>query len=492
MKLQSPIVPRALRPQGSGIGGSSLYKKYKIIVDLVIACTNIDSLKRPSMEEVVFSLENYVDIFQVMENKLHARHSVELKNAMVPQTNEWPAQPPGALPYHVLPMAMYSPQVKGCDGYIIEATLPKASTAPNPITIQFLDSSVPYYKNSMALKLHENYIGTSDNGENIIISMSSEGIFKKETNTYEFRTFLRLWDRTDRILITCDHPKDRLKVLKQHPIVSSFKLQLVKETKIIPELVEFELAHMESKRYKFGVVYCAPGKTTEDEMYATVSGSKEFNRFLHILGSQILLEGWDKYNGGLDIKNNSSGTQSVYTTLEDMEIMFHVSTMIPFDEKSTQQLQRKRHIGNDIVVLIFQQSGAEPFSPANWSSNFNHVFIIVEPFAVESENTRRLTTGKALPLSLDFGGLEEEDATPETNYRVSVVYKDSVKLHPRPFLIEPCIYTGDQTFSKFILTKLINCERAAMRSSSFEKRLHHIRQQLLTAICKNRKKLKKV
>ena len=41
------------------------------------------------------------------------------------------------------------------------------------------------------------------------------------------------------------------------------------------------------------------------------------------------------------------------------------------------QLLRKRHIGNDIVTVIFQEPGSEPFSPKNIRSHFQHVFIVV-------------------------------------------------------------------------------------------------------------------
>ena len=42
--------------------------------------------------------------------------------------------------------------------------------------------------------------------------------------------------------------------------------------------------------------------------------------------------------------------------------MFHVSTLLPFKEKGdNQQLERKRHIGNDIVAIVFQV-GTQSFS----------------------------------------------------------------------------------------------------------------------------------
>lgn len=41
------------------------------------------------------------------------------------------------------------------------------------------------------------------------------------------------------------------------------------------------------------------------------------------------------------------------------------------------QLLRKRHIGNDIVTIVFQEPGALPFTPKNIRSHFQHVFVIV-------------------------------------------------------------------------------------------------------------------
>lgn len=50
------------------------------------------------------------------------------------------------------------------------------------------------------------------------------------------------------------------------------------------------------------------------------------------------------------------------------------------------QLLRKRHIGNDIVTIIFQEPGALPFTPKNIRSHFQHVFIIVRVHNPCTEN----------------------------------------------------------------------------------------------------------
>ena len=41
---------------------------------------------------------------------------------------------------------------------------------------------------------------------------------------------------------------------------------------------------------------------------------------------------------------DSTGTHSLYTRYQDYEIMFHVSTMLPYTSNNTQQVQNKTHI----------------------------------------------------------------------------------------------------------------------------------------------------
>jgi hypothetical protein len=64
--------------------------------------------------------------------------------------------------------------------------------------------------------------------------------------------------------------------------------------------------------------------------------------------------------------------------------MFHVSTLLPHTENDAQQLQRKRHIGNDIVAVVFQD-GNTPFAPDMITSHFLHAYIVVQPEVEEKE-----------------------------------------------------------------------------------------------------------
>lgn len=53
--------------------------------------------------------------------------------------------------------------------------------------------------------------------------------------------------------------------------------------------------------------------------------------------------------------------------------------MLPYNEKDTQHLERKRHIGNDIVVIVFQDDYTVPFQVSSLTSHQNHVLVVVTP-----------------------------------------------------------------------------------------------------------------
>nr|XP_031530527.1 rap1 GTPase-activating protein 2-like [Vicugna pacos]XP_031530528.1 rap1 GTPase-activating protein 2-like [Vicugna pacos]XP_031530529.1 rap1 GTPase-activating protein 2-like [Vicugna pacos] len=75
--------------------------------------------------------------------------------------------------------------------------------------------------------------------------------------------------------------------------------------------------------------------------------------------------------------HGQTGVESLYTVFRDTETVFHVSTKLPSTEGDTQQLQRKRHIGNDFVAIIFQEENT-PFVPDMIASNFLHAYVVVQ------------------------------------------------------------------------------------------------------------------
>lgn len=212
-----------------------------------------------------------------------------------------------------------------------------------------------------------------------------------------------------------------------------------------------------SNKYKVGILYCREGQQTEEDMYNNMDGGSSFLEFLESIGKVVRLKGFQNYKAGLDTKTDSTGTHSVYATYTNCEVMFHVSTMLPFTPNNRQQLLRKRHIGNDIVTIIFQEPGAKPFTPKNIRSQFQHVFIIVRVISSGSENTL---------------------------YHVAVSRSKEVSIFGPP-LKKNGIYSKGKKFTEFLLAKVINAENAAHRSKKFATMATRTRQEYLKDLSTN-------
>uniref|UniRef100_A0A8C9EXT9 Rap-GAP domain-containing protein n=1 Tax=Pavo cristatus TaxID=9049 RepID=A0A8C9EXT9_PAVCR len=194
-------------------------------------------------------------------------------------------------------------------------------------------------------------------------------------------------------------------------------------------------------------------KTTEEEVFSNTEESLGFLEFLDFLGDKIQLQDFRGFRGGLDVIRGQTGTESVYTNFRGKEIMFHVSTKLPFAEGDSQQLQRKRHIGNDIVAIIFQDEST-PFVPDMIASNFLHAYVVVQ-------------------LTHSSSG--------ETLYKVSVTARDDVPFFG-PSLPNPAIFRKSTEFREFLLVKLINAEYSCYRAEKFAKLKERTRSALLESL----------
>ncbi|XP_070615487.1 rap1 GTPase-activating protein 1 [Erythrolamprus reginae] len=144
--------------------------------------------------------------------------------------------------------------------------------------------------------------------------------------------------------------------------------------------------HVISNNFKFGVIYQKLGQTSEEELFSTTEESPAFQEFLEFLGEKVQLQDFKGFRGGLDVTHGQTGTESVYYNFRNKEIMFHISTKLPYTEGDAQQLQRKRHIGNDIVAIVFQDENT-PFVPDMIASNFLHAYVVVQAENACSDKT---------------------------------------------------------------------------------------------------------
>ncbi|KAG9239374.1 hypothetical protein BJ875DRAFT_365838 [Amylocarpus encephaloides] len=145
--------------------------------------------------------------------------------------------------------------------------------------------------------------------------------------------------------------------------------------------------------HKVGVIYIGENQTQEVEILSNIMGSSEYTAFLSGLGTLTKLQGANFNTQGLDRFGNSDGEYAFCWRDRVTEIVFHVTTQMPTNlDHDPQCIGKKRHIGNDFVNIIFNNSGL-PFRFDTFPSEFNYVNIVITPESRASfVATRRRTS----------------------------------------------------------------------------------------------------
>ncbi|KAA8913092.1 hypothetical protein FN846DRAFT_886779 [Sphaerosporella brunnea] len=143
--------------------------------------------------------------------------------------------------------------------------------------------------------------------------------------------------------------------------------------------------------HKIGVIYVGAGQTEEREILSNTMGSPDFTDFVDGLGELVRLKGTDLNTGGLDHEEDFDGEFAYFWRDRTTEIVFHVTTMMPTREEDPLCTYKKRHIGNDFVNIIFNNSGL-PWRFGTIPSQFNFVSIVISPEARSSFVSSRLLT----------------------------------------------------------------------------------------------------
>lgn len=306
-----------------------------------------------------------------------------------------------------------------------------------------------WYKLYFVGNHHEFFIPGDKNSEFIISILREEQqtAFLSTTYTQQYRIIVWSVEGESQWTIPVE-PNETLTVnniLEIVGIKKCFMRRLKNDSSVFANLSK-ELLTMESElfpsKYKVGVVYCKKGQTTQQEMFANQHDSKDFTEFLELIGSKIDINTWTGYLGGL--RAGFTGDHSYFTTVEGNEMMYHVSTLLPYSEKDDQQVKRKRHIGNDIVVIVFQDEPGLFYSPLTIPSKFIHVYILVT----------KTGTGPHGPT-----------------YALNVVSHNSVPPFG-PFLPSPPLFSDKERFRKFLLAKIINAEKSVYQTMQFQARRH--------------------
>jgi hypothetical protein len=131
--------------------------------------------------------------------------------------------------------------------------------------------------------------------------------------------------------------------------------------------------------HKVGVIYIGENQTNEVEILSNIQGSRDYTEFLSGLGTLTRLKGAKFNTQGLDRQMDTDGEYTFCWRDRVTEIVFHVTTQMPTNlDHDPQCIGKKRHIGNDFVNIIFNNSGL-PFKFDTFPSEFNYVNIVITP-----------------------------------------------------------------------------------------------------------------
>ena len=132
--------------------------------------------------------------------------------------------------------------------------------------------------------------------------------------------------------------------------------------------------------YRVAVVYVGPAQRLQrDIMHNTeVDSSDGFSDFLRGLGWVVDTESHQRvggFNGSLDHRLQD---RMLYFGSSSCEVAFHVLPWMPLKDDDAQQIERKRHIGNDAVHIVWCEH-PNGYDVSTFVSEVTDVFIVIIP-----------------------------------------------------------------------------------------------------------------
>ncbi|KAJ2064791.1 hypothetical protein GGI17_000767 [Coemansia sp. S146] len=178
---------------------------------------------------------------------------------------------------------------------------------------------------------------------------------------------------------------DLFRNLIQHKLVYSarkttvnYYVPLVKSESLFRDIRALDRIHAR-ETIKIAVLYVGPGQWSEAEILSNsfLDTSRSYRSFVDSLGWQVDLATFQGFTGKLE-SNGSDGESCPYYADESIEVAFHEAAAMPKDQKDVRQTKKKRHIGNDHVHIIWNESHHN-YRPETISGDFGNVQIQIRP-----------------------------------------------------------------------------------------------------------------
>ncbi|CAG0914003.1 unnamed protein product [Notodromas monacha] len=137
--------------------------------------------------------------------------------------------------------------------------------------------------------------------------------------------------------------------------------------------------------HKIGIIYIGrnqldAGRDSEKEILSNDFGSPRYMEFIQGLGEIISLSDIDTrttFLGGLDT-GGLDGEFAVTWRDELMQVIFHIATLMPKSESDPNCNNKKKHIGNDFVLIVYNESG-RPYNTSIVKGQVIYSWIEIQP-----------------------------------------------------------------------------------------------------------------
>ncbi|KAJ1875099.1 hypothetical protein LPJ55_000910 [Coemansia sp. RSA 990] len=158
----------------------------------------------------------------------------------------------------------------------------------------------------------------------------------------------------------------------------NYFLPLKKTETLLRELKLLDSIHAR-ENIKVAILYVGPGQWTEAEILSNTrqDTSLAYQSFVRSLGWPINLATFSGFIGKLE-RDGSDGKLCPYFSDEGIEVIFHEAALMPTNQEDIRQIKKKRHIGNDHVHIIWNESHHN-YRPETISGDFGNVQIQIRP-----------------------------------------------------------------------------------------------------------------
>ncbi|XP_054732687.1 tuberin [Anastrepha obliqua] len=138
--------------------------------------------------------------------------------------------------------------------------------------------------------------------------------------------------------------------------------------------------------HKIGVLYVGQGQCNNVvEILRNSHGSMRYIEFLSNIGTLVSLKEAEQKNLFVNLDRGGADGKFTYVWKDDIvQVTFHVATLMPTNlQKDPNCFEKKKHIGNDFVKIVYNESGEE-YNLNMISGHFNYACVIVEPLELNS------------------------------------------------------------------------------------------------------------